>query len=76
MGNLSEPIQDFGCKPINPKYCETCVFAYGEAPWEDGPQKANCTVYSKDSGLDQPDSIYYEGRKCEFYRPREGSKAP
>lgn len=64
--NLQEPFYP-GCKPINPKYCETCIFAYGNPPFADLPQKRYCMIYTRENGARKPNEVYYDGKTCEFY---------
>lgn len=47
--------------------CKTCVFAYGDGPFADGPEKANCMVYTAENGTDKPDTVYYSGAACEYH---------
>lgn len=68
---LDSENQVFGCNKINPKYCKTCIFARGNPPFEDLPEKANCMVYSNDSGLTKPDDVYYDGAPCEYYEKED-----
>lgn len=56
-----------GCRDINPKWCQTCMFAHGKPPFEDLPDKAHCMIYSENSGEMKPDEVYYDGEECEFY---------
>lgn len=60
----------WGCRGINPKWCQTCMFAHGKPPFEDLPDKAYCMIYSKDGGEAKPDEVYYDGEECEFYEKR------
>lgn len=56
-----------GCKPINPKYCKTCVFANGQPPYEDSPKKRYCMIYTRESGNRKPNGVYYDGEECPAY---------
>lgn len=64
--NLQEPFYP-GCKPINPKWCETCTYAHGEPPFADLPNKAYCMIYTRESGISKPNDVYFDGAKCEAY---------
>ncbi len=57
----------WGCNTINPKYCETCIFAHGEPPFADLPKKAYCLIYRKEDNRHKPDHVYYDGGLCEYY---------
>lgn len=57
----------FGCRKINPKWCQTCRFSKGKPPFEDAPEKAYCIIYSRDEGEEKPPEVYYDGEKCEYY---------
>ena len=49
-----------GGKPVNPVACQTCKFMthkYG----------VNCLVYSREIGMDKPESVYNYGQPCEYY---------
>lgn len=63
-----------GCRGINPKYCKTCVFSKGAPPFEDGPEKAYCLIYSRDEGEAKPPEVYYDGEECEYYEPDPDKK--
>jgi hypothetical protein len=56
-----------GCRGINPRACKTCRFSRGEPPFEDGPEKAYCMIFSRDEGEAKPPEVYYDGEDCEFY---------
>lgn len=64
--NLQEDLH-FGCKPINPEYCKTCIFSRGDPPFEDSPEKRYCRVFTRESGLRKPNDVYYDGAECEAY---------
>ncbi len=51
----------------NPKYCKTCVFRKGKPPFADSPMKAYCAVYTREIGIQKPDSVYYDGEECKYY---------
>ena len=55
------------CLGINPKYCLTCIFAHGDPPFEDRPEKAYCKIYSKNDSTGKPKEVYFDGAECEFY---------
>lgn len=57
----------WGCNTINPKYCRTCIFSHGPAPFADLPGKANCIIYSCEKGITKPDRVYYDGELCDYY---------
>lgn len=63
--------EKWGCATINPKACETCIFAHGEPPFADLPTKAYCMIYSRDRGISKPPGVYYEGKPCEYYSKDE-----
>lgn len=56
-----------GCRGINPKYCRSCRFSRGTAPFENGPEKAYCMIFSRNEGEAKPPEVYYDGEPCEFY---------
>ncbi len=64
--NLQEDLH-VGCKPINPKYCKTCIFRHGEPPFADLPEKAYCLVFTRESGLQKPIDVYLNGAECDAY---------
>lgn len=70
QNNLHQP-EIFGCRPINPKHCKTCLFSQGKPPFEDGPEKIYCRIYSRDEGEQKPPEVYYEGAECEYHEPRK-----
>lgn len=57
----------FGYLSINPKYCETCIFSHGPAPFADLPRKAHCIIYRYEDNNSKPDKVYYDGQLCEYY---------
>lgn len=57
----------WGCRRINPQWCQTCMFAHGKPPFEDLPNKAYCMIYSKDDSNGKPPEVYYDGEECDFY---------
>lgn len=59
--------QVFGCRKINPAYCRSCRFANGQPPFEDGPEKAYCMIYSRAEGEAKPEDVYYDGARCDYY---------
>lgn len=56
---------------INPAMCRTCLFAHGEAPFEDTPEKRWCEIFRYNSGEQKPDDVYYSGAECEYYEKQE-----
>lgn len=64
----------FGCKPINPAYCKTCIFAHGNPPFEDLPEKSYCRIYTRAKNIQKPPDVYYEGAECEYYEKEKKRK--
>ena len=64
---LESENETWGCRRINPKWCQTCRFAHGKPPFEDLPNKAYCMIYSKDDSNGKPPEVYYDGEECDFY---------
>lgn len=56
---------------INPKMCRTCLFAHGEAPFEDTPEKRWCEIFRYNSGEKKPSDVYFDGAECEYYEKQE-----
>ena len=62
----------WGCQGPHPDIvCKTCAFANGDPPFENDPQKANCMVYTRESGTIKPAAVYYDGAKCEYHKTAE-----
>ena len=61
----------FGCRGINPAYCRTCIFSRGAPPFADGPEKAYCDIYDRETTNGKPPEVYYDGEECEFYEPSD-----
>lgn len=59
--------EGFGCKPINPLFCKTCIFAHGDPPFADIPEKSYCRIFTRESGKQKPPDVYYNGAECEYY---------
>jgi hypothetical protein len=54
------------------KMCQTCMFAHGDPPWADTPDKGNCQIYERGSILgDKPNEVAYNGADCEYYERAE-----
>lgn len=66
QSNLQQP-ETFGCRKINPAFCRSCRFAKGQPPFEDGPEKAHCLIYSREEGEQKPEDVYYDGARCDYY---------
>ena len=47
--------------------CETCMFSHGEPPYADLPGKANCQVFTYESGLVKPEDVYFHGADCPYH---------
>lgn len=58
----------WGCRTIDPKYCMTCAFKHGDPPFADLPEKAYCAIYTRESGVQKPPNVYYDGGLCEYYQ--------
>jgi hypothetical protein len=54
-----------GGKPRNPKACMTCLFAHGQPPFADTPEKGCCQIYEYPES--KPNEVYFDGRDCEYY---------
>lgn len=52
----------------NGKTCEGCIFAYGDTPFDDTPDKGSCAIYPYPST--KPDSVYLDGGECKRKRVR------
>lgn len=64
----------FGCNTINPEQCKTCIFSKGEPPFEDSPMKRYCMIYTRESGRSKPESVYFNGAKCEYHNTGEDNE--
>lgn len=61
---------------VPPKYtqCKTCAHSHGKSIFENDPSKSYCEVYTRESGIQKPDNVYFDGAKCDFYeRDTDGS---
>lgn len=52
----------------NGKACEGCIFAYGNTPFDDTPDKCSCAVYQYPKI--KPDSVFIEGGYCKYRREK------
>lgn len=52
----------------NGKSCEGCIFAYGDTPYNDAPDKSSCEIYQYPNT--KPDNVYIDGGSCKYYRNR------
>lgn len=52
----------------NGKACEGCMFAYGDTPFDDAPDKGSCVIYKYPKT--KPDNVFEDGEKCKYYRDR------
>lgn len=50
----------------NGKACEGCIFAYGNTPFDDAPDKGCCAIYPYPGA--KPDSVYLDGKECKRKR--------
>lgn len=60
-------VGDWGFAHPNPKDCFTCIYSLGQPPFEDNPRKAYCRVYTRESGVQKPDGVYYDGKPCKYH---------
>lgn len=68
MSNLNNS-EMFGGRHVHPDIvCKTCVFANGEPPFADGPEKGNCKYYKQEL---KPAAVYFDGEPCEFHTTKE-----
>jgi hypothetical protein len=51
----------------NPKYCMTCMFSHGPAPFADSPMKGHCLIYPEELNLSKPHDVYFNGGICQYY---------
>jgi hypothetical protein len=49
------------------KACQTCMFAHGEPPLADFPDKSYCQIYEPDGLVDNPSDGAFDGAPCEYY---------
>lgn len=63
--NLQQTEEIFGCKQVNPKYCETCMFVETREPFGKLPRLANCKIYKYPQS--KPEEILFSGAECEYY---------
>ena len=66
--------ENWGCDQIKPVFCKTCIFAHGEAPFADQPEKAYCAIFEHGKGSGKPPAVYYDGEPCEFYEKDDRKK--
>ena len=52
----------------NGKACEGCIFAYGDTPFNNAPNKGSCEVYKYPKT--KPDSVFVEGKACKYRREK------
>lgn len=62
----------WGCRGINPEACRSCIFAHGDPPFADAPEKAYCMIYGKGTSNGKPPEVYYDGAKCEYQETKKG----
>lgn len=55
----------FGCKPINPAYCESCIFCEVRKPFGKLPRIGNCQIYTPPDS--KPEAVLFDGAECEYY---------
>lgn len=65
---LDSENQQFGVVRPNPEFCRTCQFSKGVPPFADSPEKAYCEIYTKKLGIAKPKNVYFEGKRCKYYR--------
>ncbi len=53
----------------NGKACEGCIFACGDTPMDNSPDKSSCLIYVYPKT--KPDSVYLEGKPCKHKRTAE-----
>lgn len=53
----------------NGKTCGSCIFACGNTPFDNSPDKASCLIYIYPKT--KPDSVYLEGKPCKYKRTAE-----
>jgi hypothetical protein len=69
IDRLEEDGEEFGAgfAFATNKACQTCLFAHGEPPWADSPDKGNCMIYEPDDLGDKPTDVLFHGAPCEYY---------
>ena len=63
-----------GSTPPDPnhyKWCKTCAFSHGAPPFEDRPEKSNCTMYPNDEGICKPEAVCLGIKKCIYYEKEQ-----
>lgn len=50
------------------KTCEGCMFAYGDTPMDDAPDKCSCAIYQYPKV--KPDNVFLEGGQCKYRREK------
>lgn len=66
-GRLNEIAKEKGNSwEDNGKTCIGCIFAYGDTPFNDAPDKCSCEIYQYPKT--KPDSVFLEGGMCKYYR--------
>lgn len=50
------------------KTCEGCIFAYGDTPMDNAPNKCSCAIYQYPRV--KPDSVFLEGNPCKYRREK------
>lgn len=50
------------------KICEGCIFAYGDTPMDNAPDKCSCAIYPYPKT--KPDSVFLEGNSCKYRREK------
>ena len=50
------------------KTCRGCVFAEGNTPYDNAPDKCSCMVYKYPKV--KPDAVFLEGAPCKYRRER------
>lgn len=70
IAKTNDRINMTGAKRPMAVWCQTCKNANGEAPWANGPEKANCKVYQYGDML-KPRDVLFNGADCEFYESED-----
>jgi hypothetical protein len=62
-------LRDSSFQPVfaTNKACQNCMFAHGEPPFADAPDKSYCQIYERESGESKPRNVAYDGADCEYY---------
>ena len=50
------------------KHCQTCLFAHGQPPYADSPDKCHCVIFEYPNS--KPTEVYYDGEPCEYYEKK------